>query len=249
MLCKCGLSVACAASVSVALFFSAPSAVAADEWSYWDQPVVAVGEPRFSGFYIGVHGGGAFTGASGVYDTGTGPGPYDLSGLDFDGATFGGHIGYNYLIGAFLIGIEADASALTGDTDGLKGATWLPGDYVLGAEAEHLWSVRGRLGLTFGNLLVFGTAGWGEAEFTLKATPWTFFGEPGGKLTLSNDGAVFGGGLEYACGNVLFRLEYLRYDVGFESSLIGLNVDADPPDFIKVDDIDVVRGAVSFMLY
>ncbi len=103
--------------------------------------------------------------------------------------------------------------------------------------------------MTFGNVLVFGTAGWGEAEFTLKASPWTFFGEPGGKLTLSNDGAVFGGGLEYACGNVLFRLEYLRYDVGFESRLNGLNVDADPPDFIKIDDIDVVRGAVSFMLY
>lgn len=202
----------------------------------------------FSGFYAGVHGGYASVDSGGIYDSGQAPGEFFLDRLDLDDAAFGGQIGYLHQFGQFVVGIEGDASALTAD-DKVRGQFPLPGSYQVGAELNHLWSIRGRLGYAWGNLLAYGTAGYGEIDYDATVPADPNFPAPANKLSFDSNGAVYGGGIEYAFGKVLLRLEYLHYDVGNTESLKGLNIDFDAPDNLQIDDVDVVRGALSIKFF
>jgi outer membrane immunogenic protein len=202
-------------------------------------------EATFTGFYLGLHGGAASVDTSGVYDNGGNPGPFDLNQLDLDSAVVGGQIGYQYQAGVFVVGVEVDASKITGSDDLVNPNA---GSYLVEAESDHLVSIRGRLGATLGSFMLFGTAGYAEADYTLKILPKPNF-TTNGSVDLDSSGAVYGGGVEYAFGGGLFRVEYLHYDVGFTKSFAaGELPDSDIGDHFKVDDVDVIRAAISYRI-
>jgi outer membrane immunogenic protein len=130
---------------------------------------------NWTGFYVGVNAGygwGAWDGHQ-IY-TQQLPlvpfGPFDTSShtISGNGALAGGQIGYNYQFGNFVAGIEGDGSwaHLTGDTtlfpypsDPHRGTVAGTPAWGFGIENNWLATVRGRIGVTTGSLLFYGTGG------------------------------------------------------------------------------------------
>lgn len=153
-----------------------------------------VAEPLFSwtGFYIGANAGYGF-GKSDWNLVGVSPSPKGFVG--------GGQIGYNYQMGSFVFGLEADY-----DYSAMKG------DAACGAltcTTKNTWLAtgRGRIGYAFDRFLPYFTGG--VAFGNVKAeTP--VFG-----ASSSRTGYALGGGLEYAfLGAWSVRAEYLYVDLG-----------------------------------
>jgi outer membrane immunogenic protein len=108
------------------------------------------------------------------------------------GFTGGGQIGYNYQIGSFVVGVEADIQwADTQDDEDVRfvagpgfTGTFVPG--VFESNAPEWWgSVRARLGVAFDRVLVYGTgglaysddtAGWALGAGVEWALPANWFG-------------------------------------------------------------------------
>jgi outer membrane immunogenic protein len=130
---------------------------------YKDVPYVGV---NWSGLYVGVNGG---YGANAASVTATFPDP--------DGGFGGGQIGYNVQRGNIVFGLEAD----------IQGADITATD-AFGYTSKLDWfgTVRGRVGYTVGQALIYGTGGF--AYGNVNNTGW-------GSETQT--GWVAGGGVEY----------------------------------------------------
>ena len=157
-------------------------------------PVIAVA-PIFTwtGFYVGGNLGWGWRDSNNDPVILTGPGvPGGLEGgtLLFgnsNDATFtgGGQIGYNYQIGSWVIGAEADIQGINNDNNanvvfipgpGFAGGDFVPGEFENGAD---WWgSVRLRAGVAFDRVLVYATGGLAYTE--------------------DNTGWALGGGVEWA---------------------------------------------------
>ena len=151
----------------------------------------------WTGFYLGAHAGGSFDdgiteGVSDVYlPSHASAGGYTRR-FDIDGAVLGGvQAGANYQIGAVVLGVEGDYTKMGAD------------------KTDYVASARGRLGLAFGNSLIYGTGG---AAF-LQSDDGAHFD----KYFDLTTGWVAGGGLEHKLApNLSLGLEGLYY--AFEDS-------------------------------
>ena len=134
------------------LLAATATAIAAD-LPYWNQmPVKApayVPVFTWTGFYIGVNGGGAF-GTSTYNFGGLGSASFNTSG-----GLAGGTIGFNYQTGALVWGVEGD-----GDWSGISGSsTCLGGLSTCQTKNDWLATARGRLGYAFDRVLPYVTGG------------------------------------------------------------------------------------------
>jgi outer membrane immunogenic protein len=186
-------------------------------------PVVAAAY-NWTGFYIGIHGGGAWldhkqtvnvVGGGGLAICGA-PGP-DCT-IDKFGGAFGGLAGYNFQSGRVVYGIEVDGSWLS-----LKGSKVLPPDPLLvdpvtiHAKVSWLATVRGRLGITMSPTLLYITGG---AAFGGVKSGWFDASLPANAASIDKTafGWVAGGGIEHAfANNWLVRVEGLYHDLGKDS--------------------------------
>jgi len=198
----------------------------------------------WNGLYVGLHGGYGWQDLKGTFNN-TGIAT-NLSGIDLNGAIVGGQIGYNWQSGGFLLGVEFDASTLAGGGESV-GVPILPDSAVLSGDMSYLSSVRARLGWAINNWLLYGTVGWGFAEYKFtENVPDIGFED---KVRLHDSGVVFGGGVEWmVLYGVSLRAEYLRYDIGASSSLPLGFPGVDPGDRIAFDNIDVARAALNIKL-
>jgi outer membrane immunogenic protein len=196
---------------------------------------------NWSGFYIGGDAGYAFHGSSsGVVTTAAGliPVPYDANPK---GGLGGGFVGYNYQMQQFVVGVEADWQAasirgVTGPGFATGPTGRVDGPYVETSKVTDYGSLRGRLGVAFDRLFVFGTAGWAWGNFS---TTYTFQG----RTFFTNDhrasdGWSVGAGLEYAfTNNFLGRIEYRHTDLG-EAGFLARSINAaEQGNHVKLDDI------------
>jgi outer membrane immunogenic protein len=161
--------------------------------NYYRGPPVYVPPYSWTGFYLGVNGGGAL-GRSTWDSTG---------GFDTSGGLVGGTLGYNYQIGQAVVGVEGDI-----DWADISGKT--TSACPLGCKTGDSWlsTVRGRLGYAAGRFMpyVTGGAAFGNIQ---ASTP----GLVGSSAT--NAGWTVGAGLEFAiAGNWTIKAEYLYVDLG-----------------------------------
>jgi outer membrane immunogenic protein len=194
----------------------------------------------FQGLYFGVHGGYAWQDIGGVYDNaGT---PTSLAPLDNDDALVGAQLGYNVQYNWFMVGVEGDASALVGSSNTVFDN---PGPVALSGDSSYLASVRGRFGVVFNDVLLYGTAGVAFSRFTFEANAPGFFGEVRANDTVG----VFGGGLEWKLAyGVSVRGEYLFYDFGSPSRIPTSFPNADWGDRVNFHDINVARAGLNISL-
>jgi outer membrane immunogenic protein len=194
------------ASVAAALF-SAP-AFAADAIIYEPTPTAPMAPVVFdwTGVYVGVQGGYAWTQLG------------DGADLDLDGGQLGVHAGANWQTGSFVYGVEADVDYNWNDTDFVVIGTPAFGTF----ELDWQGSVRLRAGYAIDRTLLFVTGGVaaGRIEGTLTDAAGDFFREEHTEV-----GYTVGAGIEHAFTNELTgRVEYRYTDFGdFHDSGVGVD--------------------------
>src|SRR5947209_13565269 len=177
----------------------------------------------WTGFYIGVNGGGAFRANNNnaynnaIFFGGAAPvfGFNNNNNNNNGRFLVGGQAGVNWQIGQFVLGIEGDGDAVLGGNRN----TLFPGA-TGGSSTGFLGTVRGRAGIAFDRFLVYGTGGvaFGSTNLptiavaTVAGIPG-FFTTNGGSTT--RVGYALGGGVEYAfTNNWSVKVEYLFTDLG-----------------------------------
>jgi outer membrane immunogenic protein len=137
----------------------------------------------FSGVALGVDGGVALGSAGGA---------------NASGPAGGAHVGYNFQAAHIVGGVEADTMFGSIKTGSLGFASF---------SQNNLSSARVKGGYAFGDILGYGTIGWGFST--------AHYEDPSGSKDKTIRGLVFGVGAEYALTKtVSVRAEYLRYDFG-----------------------------------
>ncbi|MBD2745802.1 porin family protein [Microvirga sp. BT688] len=226
------LSLAACAAMAM---FALPAAAA--DLPYSAQPVpgpaVRVASTSFSwtGFYAGVNGGYGWSHEDNLSvssDEGfffNNPAFEGFHHSDGDGFAGGAQIGYNYQLGSFLVGLEADVnyadleSAASGSLD--QGFTV----ESLDARSKLDWfgTVRARVGfIPVNRVLVYATGGlaYGSVEVSAVDTAtYNRLGRPGdvwtGNTSDTKFGWTIGAGAEYALtDNLILRGEALYVDLG-----------------------------------
>jgi outer membrane immunogenic protein len=183
---------------------------------------VAIERPfTWTGFYVGGHIGYGWGGGNQLSDI-NGYNPSGFRVGEVDGAFIGVQSGYNFQFQRYVVGIEGDSGWLgaVGEAQfppfiGVR----TPADSNATIDMDYYGTITGRLGFLAGErLLIYAKAGWGwvhtRASFTdSDPTSTTLVGNLERKTTL--DGAVWGGGLEYALSEWFsLKVEYLHFDIG-----------------------------------
>jgi outer membrane immunogenic protein len=198
---------------------------------------------NWTGFYVGAHAGygwGSGDHSFTDYPAGAFAFPFSIGqvprsiGTDPDGFVGGGHVGYNWQVGARgLIGIEGDLSAANIRGGGSRSFAEIP--FVANAtfssvhqSLDWLATVRARAGVTFDRLLVYATAGvaFGGVESSFLVSAPAIASTIGGQSSDTLAGWTAGAGAEYAfAGNWSARVQWLYYDLG-DISMSGPQVAA-----------------------
>jgi outer membrane immunogenic protein len=166
-------------------------------------PIAPVYAPAYtwSGFYLGVNGGGGW-GRSNWNSTG---------GFNVSGGLVGGTVGYNYQIGQAVLGVEGDID--WADVNGNTVTAACP----LGCKTSNTWlsTVRGRLGYAADRFMPYVTGG--AAFGDIRASTPGFAG-----TNTTNAGWTAGAGIEFALpGHWTAKAEYLYVDLGSVSCGLG----------------------------
>jgi outer membrane immunogenic protein len=140
-------------------FASASAAdLAARPYTKAPAPVAAV--YNWTGFYLGIVGGGAWENASGD--------------PKMKGGFVGGTAGYNWQTGNVVFGVEADGTWADVSAS-VTGPTIVPGfgivSTTLSSKTDAMGTVRGRIGWAVNNVLFYGTGGyaWIDNKLTVSA--------------------------------------------------------------------------------
>ena len=188
----------------------------------------------WSGFYVGVQGGGAW--GETAFDDGVESNPFDIEGF-----VVGGTAGYNLQVApSFVAGIEADVSFAdisgdaTGDIGAVNGVGWGCGTACV-TDVEWFATVRGRVGPSFGPVYIYATGGFAVAGIEADVEDVSI---------LFNDdvsvGWTAGAGLEYMfAGGWSAKVEYLHVDLDFQDPNGAANFAADA-------EFDLVRGGINY---
>jgi outer membrane immunogenic protein len=166
----------------------------------------------WTGFYLGVEGGGGWSKDRRTYIPAPG-----ITDEGLSGGLAGGVIGYNWQLpgNQFLLGVEGSF-----DWADLKGSAACPNPaYSCAEKINQLYSGTARIGYFWGNLLLYAKGGyaWTQVDYhsTFLALPGPFDG--GGNV--NRDGWVVGGGMEYMFApSWSTKVEYDYYDFGSKTS-------------------------------
>ena len=197
-------------TVSIGVLGLLSPAFGADLPIYSKAPAVATPMYDWSGFYVGVFGGGGL----GNHNLNNANGPAGFANFTVNyeskGALGGGEAGYNWQSGNIVLGVEGDAfwSSFKGD-DAAQ---------ALGAiDATKLrWgaTLRGRGGIAVDRLMLFFTGGWAYGEFLHTDTDLVN-GLGIDQFSANRSGLTAGGGIAYAItDNLIGKVEYRYFDFG-----------------------------------
>jgi len=196
----------------------------------------------WTGFYVGANVGYGFAGDDKVGTNITGFGYVtDIDKLELSGVFGGGQVGYNYQMGEFVFGLEADIQVAGVDDDfsTVIAGRGAPIDGTLvDAKSDVNWfgTVRPRVGFAWDRALIYATGGlaFGGVDYSVKSTGGIY---GAGAVSMDNDdtlvGWTAGAGVEYAfTDNLTAKLEY-KY-VNFGSQTVSGFVVGGPLDGTKV---------------
>lgn len=202
-------------------------------------PPVVPAPYSWTGLYLGLNAG--YAGAA-VTNTVAGSGLDGSGSVSIPGGIGGAQVGFNYQLGAMVMGFEAD---LDGTMATKSSATITAAGGVTSGTDQIPWigTFRGRLGYAFGHILVYATAGGAATQFVSNLN----VGSIGSASTTFTHGAwTAGGGVETAItDNLSARLEYLYLDTG------NINIAQVGPPFVTVTgrvQENLVRAGLNYRL-
>ncbi len=188
----------------------------------------------WTGFYAGLNAGYAFGNADTTL-------PLGLPSLSssYDGFIGGGQIGYNWQIGAAVLGFEADMQYAD-----VKGTELIPATSVSATNTlEWFGTARARVGYAFDRVLPYMTGGFAfgrnEYAFTDISTG------NGAKATATHTGWTVGGGIEFAVRDAWsMKVEYLHVDLGSQDGVRDIPVAGQTAAFNL--EFDLVRAGLNY---
>ena len=220
------LIVAATAAVSAIFALGAASAADLPARTYTKAPVAVAATYNWTGFYIGVHGGGDWFNKSWYLP----PTPINCGGFpncvgsnqgDHSASSWlaGGQAGYNYQVGQWVLGVEGQASWT--NLRGSNGALTAPNNITDNSKTSALGTLGGRVGYAFDRFMIFGKAGgaWAHDKFWTTAGVGAAPAFVPGTIIQSADsdrfGWMLGIGAEYALtANWSVKIEYDYMDFG-----------------------------------
>lgn len=174
---------------------------------------------------------------------------------DGAGAVGGAQFGFNYQIGAVVIGAEADLSATR--LGGSKSTSANPGTQFTtrsSNELSMLGTVRVRAGFVLGDFLIYGSGGYayGLVEQKGSIVPdnlQTTSAASGSRSGIFN-GWALGGGVEYAIApGMTVRLDYTHYELGQKRMLLQDFTGLAPGQYVTMRTRtagDIVKAGFNF---
>jgi opacity protein-like surface antigen len=224
-------------------------------------PATCCAVPDWTGFYVGIHGGGGWGHKDfqpSAFEEGDPPFLFSPNASP-KGGVFGFQFGYNWQWGPVVGGLELDYSGAdikeTSTFSNFVDEDLATHTFTREVKIDSLASVRGRLGyLIVPNWLLYGTAGIGWAHQRLTMTDIEFDVVPAQSVvhneSFTNEfGWVAGVGLEWkfwpGSNAWLLRGEWLHYDFG-RSTHAGLDIIPDVNVFNVRTTVDVARAALSY---
>jgi outer membrane immunogenic protein len=224
------LTMLLASSAAVALISGAGSAADLPIPS-WPAPMAAPLAYDWSGIYVGLQGGGVWGDVDFTDITNTNAFEYDIDGWKIGGHA-GGQIQWNWIV----LGLEGDVEYAD-----VNGALVVAGDT---AASDYDWqaSIRGRVGLAFDRLLIYGTGGAAYADIEGTIIDGGVASE---SFDISRWGWTAGGGVEFGITrNLSVGAEYRYTDLGAEQVTSAV---AFPGDIFEWDSTEhAIRGRVSW---
>lgn len=190
------------------------------EKSPFEHPLGRPGElPAWSwtGIYGGLHAGGGWgmTDWKSADGTLAAASTFGFPGAgQANGSIAGGQLGFNYQFGTWVVGGELSASWSNLDGFARCATTTVgPTSYVCHSRIDALAMATGRLGHTFGNLMVYSLAGFAVAKE--KHDAYQAFGTDLFSGSATRTGYVLGSGVEYGMTPAWSaKLEYNYIDLG-----------------------------------
>jgi outer membrane immunogenic protein len=241
------------ASAAVAAWLvAAGDATAADLRPINKAPVIAApAGPDWSGAYIGINAGYAWTASDWGLSTPASAATAFRSGtLRPNGGMGGGQIGFNWQRGAWLAGIEADLDYRDA-TDTVSIAlipVGLPVEFrQLASRQEWLGTIRPRAGVIVGPALLYATGGLAVGRVTDTHALLTTTASQTISVASTRGGWTVGAGVEYALmPSWSTKLEYLHVDLGSSSLATPVFVPAGQSGFVAsfgtfTNRTDIVR--------
>lgn len=159
----------------------------------------------WSGFYAGVNAGYGWGGSNRRPTIGGA-----TTDANTGGGTLGAQAGYSLDVGGFVLGTEADVQwSAIGSTQDLPGV----GTFKTGI--DYFGTIRGRAGVSFGQVMPFVTGGFAAGRGTAMVTNG---GGVNTSQSATHTGWTIGGGLEaQATQNISIKAEYLYVDLGTQT--------------------------------
>lgn len=192
----------------------------------------------WTGFYLGINGGGAWGKSSFDYVAGASVGHNNKGGL------IGATLGYNYQLPShWVLGVEADW-----DWASIKGSSSCPNPaFECNTKISSIGTLRGRAGYAWNNVLLYATGGLAWERVNVEtvnlaglAIPTSGTSTNGTKKWVT--GWTVGAGLEYGFAkNWSAKLEYLYADFGTHRYTVdnSLLVDSRQRE-------SIVRGGINY---
>jgi outer membrane immunogenic protein len=178
---------------------------------------------NWTGFYVGVNGGGAFGNSN-----------WDSNGSrNISGGLVGGTIGYNYQWGQAVFGVEGDID--WADINGTSTNASCP----LGCKTSDTWlsTVRGRIGYAADRFMPYVTGGAAFGDIRASVPGFA-------TASSTNAGWTLGGGIEGAITqNWTAKVEYLYVDLG--SFNCGVNCGAGVTNNVSFKS-NILRAGINY---
>ena len=199
---------------------------------------------NWTGFYLGIEGGGGWGRARH-----TDSGGFDNGGYDVSGALIGGTVGYNWQVNHAVFGLEGDGSwaSIKGSTPGNGTLLGICGGVpaICSSELQALGTVRARAGLAFDRFLPYVTGGLAVGSIHGHEGTGPGFGAFGdGTTTVA--GWTVGAGIEaMLSSNWSAKVEYLHVDLG--NHVIFNDTAPALPEHIKFTS-EIVRLGLNYKL-
>jgi len=228
----------------------------------------------WGGWYVGANAGWVGTASDGITNTGTDTGAGGLGNglatgaiptslnLKYSGFIGGAQIGYNWQVGSWVYGLEADFDGASAKGDATIGPITVPGHVpqttTYHRELDWLATFRGRLGVTLAPaFLVYATGGLAVGETKLGnsyicptcAPPASTESSTTNQSSNTSAGWTAGGGAEWMFApNWSVKAEYLYVDLGKHNSSIAYTYGANVSTLTSRanDTMHIVRGGINF---
>lgn len=204
---------------------------------------------NWTGLYIGGHVGGSSARSDWMFQQDEWPWTNSPNSIPFRSKTSllgGAQAGFNYQLGSIVTGIEGTWSGLNHKTTIIS--PYFPLSDTETTKISNLFTIAGRLGVTWDRVLFYGKGGWagGEVELSAASTSGGLSAwNPGSRI---RSGVIVGAGFEYMLTqNFILGIEYNHIDLG-RANYTAYNTGVDT-SLTSVDDktkLDTVVGRLSY---